>query len=389
MARRQESPPPRARLQYVGQMPGRGTGSPVVFWRHLRRWAAETGPVSVLAGHGEDAAGVETEGWTVQRLRHRRPWWPPYRPGIWPLNAIRRYLWCRELATGPTPDVFLIYVGLHDQLLPTLGAAWAKASGRRWVAVVHDDIRAFVGGAAGEKAARWRDRLLAGADGRAYASPELCQAIEGGHSWTGTTIVLPPLGEGWAGPLATWQDAWTDRPHWVYAGKVVPAQWPELTRWAESLHAVGGVLEVVTASPAPAGFTGIIRAPFAQNAEALQYVARATAFLSAYPDTAAMPWAATSFPSKVIEFAALGVPAVIVADSATAVAAAAHRREFPGWLAPGDATGRKQAITALRHRSSWEAWAAATRSWWQRDWEPATVHTQLLTLLLPDGTTTR
>lgn len=361
-------------LQYVGQMPGQGTGSPVVFLRHLRRWVSAGGAVRVLAGHGEDSRDCDDEGWEVLQLVHRRWWWPPFRPGLPVLERVRRHLWLRELLRHSRPQVMLVYVGLHDALLPEIAADWAEALGILWVAVIHDDVRVFVAGEGGAVAAARRDRVLRRASVRAYASPELRTAIELDDSWPGRSIQLPPIGQGFAGDRANWRCDWASRPHWVYAGKVASAQWTELEAWAQALQAVGGVLEVVTDAHAPAEFAGVIRAPWRDNAAALQHVARATAFLSVYPDTSVMPWVATSFPSKVIEFAATGVPAVVVAGRDTAIAGAALRCGYPGLVQPGDGQARERVVRQLMQEAVWRRWSGATLDWWTREWEPARVH---------------
>ena len=93
------------------------------------------------------------------------------------------------------------------------------------------------------------------------------------------------------------------------------------------------------------------QAPFATNHEALAHLAAdAAAVLVSYADAVAdMPWSATSFPSKFVEYCHLGLPVAVVAPAGAAISRWAHRVRFPHAFDPVE-LDRLEDETALWER---------------------------------------
>jgi len=262
--------------------------------------------------------------------------------------------------------------------------------------IIHDDwVRLSPGASEVERVAitRYQREVLDGADWVWPVSAELANQV--GVTPSAPGRILRPIPNGWAGASATW-DARHERPTLVYAGSNYPGLSDTLVRVARSLAEVSGRLHVITpggesASELLAEPNVTLRPPFPTNREALEYIAaNATATLIAYPfsphDTARL---ATSFPSKLIEYTHLGLPAVIVAPDDSSVARWAVN---VGWTA--NACGLSDAdlspvVHRLANRDGWEAMASQSRRAAEGEFNPSTIHTQFMEDLEQLGTAKR
>jgi len=369
-------------ILYVGQPPAQGTGSPIVIWRHLRRLAAEGWKVSVVGQRGRSGVACEREGWSVIDLPLRRPWWPPYREGHpeW-LRRVRQRLLAREAIRrlAAPPDAVLGYLAAHEDFGAELAAACAAALRRPLTLLIHDDAAAFEPDALRRSRLRARHaRLLAAARVNWFVTPALAAACPAPPD---RRAVLPPLPEGWTGPLAR-PAAAEAPPRIYYAGHLWPAQVPLLARLARLLDRAGARL-VVIARPGPALADLTAEAPleqinpFAENRDALAHLAaHASAVLVSYAETvAAMPWSATSFPSKLAEFCHLGLPVAVVAPRETAVGAWTEQAGLPDFFEPAALEPAFSAWAAsLRDPAVWTARADRSRALAAGEFSPERIH---------------
>jgi hypothetical protein len=223
--------------------------------------------------------------------------------------------------------------------------------------LVHDKAAAFASAPAANSACRRRQAWIVRQAHRCwFASAELAATY---RLPTAAQRVLPPIPAGWP-QFARWRSAFATRPRVYYAGFVWPEQLPLLRRIAQTLAGAGAVL-VLLARATPE-LTEFCRAnpvmhvaPFASNREALAHLAaEAAGVLVSYADTVAqMPWSATSFPSKLVEYAHLGLPSAIVAPHGSAVGRWAQRGSYTEYFAP-DETDRLAAWARdLRSEPAW------------------------------------
>jgi hypothetical protein len=382
-----------ASILYIGQNPGAGTGSPVIVLRHLRRFAQDGWRVSVLADYGGDYSAVESAGWTLHRLCHRRWWWPPYRDRSPGLRWMRLRLLAGEVANiTPKPDVILGYLAAHTDFSADLATHVARAMDVPLHMLVHDDATAFPAARGRQRAIRrYHNSILTAANVSWFVSPELadCFALSDHRR-----RVLLPIPEGWAQP-AKWQQSFATKPKLYYAGHVWPEQLPLMAKLARSARSAGYELVVLsrpsTALRSLAAAEPIqIQAPFATNEEALAHLAsHASALLVSYAETvAAMPWCATSFPSKLVEYSHLGIPTAIVAPAESSVGRWAVRTKYPFFFAPADTTRFEGWLTWLRGRSLWEDAAAVSLRLARTEFDPVRIHSQLANAI-PVGTESR
>jgi hypothetical protein len=377
----------RPTLLYVGQNPAAGTGSPIIVLRHLRRFAADGWNVVILGEYGGDYRECEAAGWRINHLCLRRWWWPPYRDRYPILRWIRLRLLAREAIAGlPNPDFVFGYLAAHADFSADLAGHVARVSGAPLHMLAHDDAAAFPY-AKGREAAlrRSHDRILRRAKVCWFVSPELAECYP---STVSKQRVLYPIPEGWSTP-AVWRDELRTHSPVYYAGHLWPEQLPLMARIARAAAEAGAELVVMAQQ------TEVLREfclseparwhpQFPTNREALDHlVSQAAGVLVSYADTIAdMPWCATSFPSKLVEYCHLGVPVAVVAQPDSAVARWAARVNFPHLFRPTELGPLKDWFAGLKQRHLWEERAAISLYFARTEFDPARIQAELANTML-------
>lgn len=373
-------------LLYIGQNPAAGTGSPVIVLRHLRRFAADGWAVAVLGDYGGDYRECRAAGWKVHNLIHRRWWWPPFRNQSSTLRWMRLRLLAHEVAAlNPSPTVILSYLAAHSDFSADLAGHVAQLTGAPLHILVHDDAAAFPSARGREESLRrGHESILQSADVCWFVSPELAECFPS----ISQRRLLYPLPEGWERP-AVWKESFSTRPRVYYAGHVWPEQLPLLAQVSDAARKGGGeVVIMARESPQQREFCFAQRVrwqpPFATNREALAHLAsEAAGVLVSYAATvAAMPWSATSFPSKLVEYCHLGLPVAIVAPSDSAVARWAQRVRFPYVFEPGNLAAVQEWIAGLRQRDVWQVRAALSLHLAHTEFDPRSIQDELATAMI-------
>ena len=359
------------RLLYIGQTPAEGTGSPVIVLRHLQRLAAAGWRISIIAESGQDISACRQAHWTVRTLPLRRAWWPPFRRNLPLARGVRTWLLageCHRLTAAHPPDAVMGYLAAHDDFYPEIAARFAERYHVPLSLLIHDH------GAAFETTAQEKSRLqrrhtwmLRRAHRCWFASPELALAF--GRP-ADTQSVLPPIPADRT-RFGEWRESYGLWPRVYYAGSIWPAQFPLLGKIALLLAEAGACLVVITRpTPALAEFLRscpscpmVHMKPFRTNQEALQHLAReAAGLLVSYADTVGqMPWTATSFPSKLVEYTQLGLPCAIVAPPDSAVGRWAQRDGYADFFAPAELNRLVAWARDLRSESAWQQHSKRSR----------------------------
>jgi hypothetical protein len=376
-------------LTYIGQAPAEGPGSPIIVLRHLQRLAAHGWSITVIPEAGQNTAACEAAGWSVKHLPLRRPWWPPFRADSDFSRSLRTWLLgreCRQLLRANPPDALFGYLAAHADFSTEIASQFARQSGAPLSLLIHDDAASFAKTPGEQTLLRRRHaRILRRAHRCWFVSPELAREYDVPDSLRQTLLPIP---EGHATP-ARWTPARSRPPRVYYAGALWPAQLPILAKIARQLHAAGARLVVLSKeTPALKTFLATEPAdglpPFPTNREALDHLAaQAAGVLVAYPETTAeMPWIATSFPSKWIEYSHLGLPCAIVAPTESAVGRWAAREGFPH-VYPGNQLDRLgRWATDLTSESAWQSHAAVSLTLASGPFAPAAIHEQFERALL-------
>jgi Glycosyl transferase 4-like domain len=372
-----------ASILYIGQNPTDGTGSPIIIQRHLRRFAADGWEVRLVAEFGGNYAACFAAGWRLINLPLRRVWWPPFRDHNPFLRKIRLVLLAQEIRKSQVnpPDVIFSYLASHTEFSSDLAAHYTRLSRRPLHVLVHDDATAFPRAKHCSAALRRRQNAaLAPASTAWFVSPELAETYES-VSASRKRVILPiPEGDG---QPAEWNSTRAFLKIY-YAGHIWPEQVPLLERCASAIANAGGKL-IVLANQCLALREAAARTPleimphFASNTEALDHLRmNASAVIVSYADdTSSMPWSTTSFPSKLIEFAHLGLPIALVAPLETAAQSWARKTMFKPTFLPLEMEALKMWVSGLSVAARWNEASAAVLQLARDHGNPTVLHGEL------------
>lgn len=371
--------------------PGPGVGSPVIIDRHLRRMADAGWSVS-SACLEDSLAGIPISrpDWTVVPLPYRRWWWPPFRRQSTLALALRARLYAREIraAHPPATRFAAIFTVLNGEFA-SIGAHLARRFGAPLHVFAHDYFEPAAPDARAQQFAADR-RALAGAHRVWAVSDAMGEWLRELHPGV-RAETLHPIPENALAPDAPVR-AFRAPAHFVYAGYLHDSAVPPLEEVARALAAAGGRLTVIGRHSPAAGArlaaleNVAVRGYFPSNHDVFDFIAReATAFVVTYEfGDERSRWVRTCFPSKLPEFAATGVPALVLAPSTTPVAAWARQR---GWTARAESLGAPvaAAVAALLERDSWEHHAHLMRAAALEEFHPDRIHARLAATLAAGG----
>lgn len=376
-------------LLYIGQTPAEGTGSPVIILRHLSRLSKAGWSITVIGEPGNDVSSCVKHGWSVLQLPLRRHWWPPFRANNRLLRTLRTWLLafeCKKLIRNADPDAILCYLAAHSDFSAEVASRFSKLRGIPLTMLVHDDASSFSPAKGSQEILRRRHSgIIARAHHCWFVSPELAEIYEAGRTRVG---ILPPIPAGWQTP-ASWTSSRTDSPRIYYAGFIWPTQYLLLAKISRIFHENGATL-VLQTRDTPELRTFLAEhpvewvPPFPTNSAALEHLAvTATALLVSYTETIEeMPWIATSYPSKFIEYSHLGLPCAIVAPTGSSIGRWATDRQYPRFFEPAATEALAEWCASLRDPAFWTADAGLMRNLAETEFSPERIQEQFARGLL-------
>ncbi|MBI4783115.1 MAG: glycosyltransferase family 4 protein [Oscillatoriophycideae cyanobacterium NC_groundwater_1537_Pr4_S-0.65um_50_18] len=350
--------------------PSQGTGSPIILWRHLTQLEAQGWKISIIAPEQQlRAIAPFPSTWQVIPLVGRRWWWPPLRQQIPGLLKLRLALWqsdCDRYFRHEKPSQILTFL---CKTPPLLAANLAKSWQVPLSVIIHDQEEFW---ATSESDRRWIRRSAKQVLDRATrilpVSQELGQAYPLQNPQK--CSVLYPISEPISCGQVEWNPQFQTHPVIAHAGRLHPFQIPNFQRLAQALQKVNGTLLVVAPKDNPTLVQLMqtcpniqAQEPFEQNRQVVEFLAeKASCILVSYSfSLAEQPWAATSFPSKLVEFCQLGLPLLILAPPKTAAAAWAEQQQWIGHIDRLDQAQFTQAVAQLVTQETWLQMANQTR----------------------------
>lgn len=305
--------------------PIQGSGSGIVLLRHIERFIKAGWRVTIAAPvHVVISTRRDTDPWTWVPIPLRLWWWPPVRSFNLASIRLRAALNAQALDNALSGDRPTHVLTLMWNSWPLTAVAYAVRRKIPLVTIIHDQEEAWAQSPAESRRLEERSRLvISGSDRVLAVSQNLLDAY--GVSEEKGLVLLPIPGQN--SYFLEQPPPRQDVPVLYFGGSLHPWQVDNLMPLAEVLASRGGRLVLMTSShnvvwkAVSARFPQTERVePPNDNEEAIRQVARyATAFLVSYAmNRDAQPWGATSFPSKLLDFARAGVPIIVLAPKGTA-----------------------------------------------------------------------
>lgn len=396
-------PPPRLRpprgtprLLFVDRgVPADAPGTPVVVWRHLNRLESDGWQVRVAAFEPE-LTEAAPPSWHLVTYPLRRRWWPPHRAFVPGSLSVRASLQSREIVSaldGDLPDIVLTTLSPE---FSTVAAAVASRLGRPLAVIVHDQPELWesvAGDLAGQRRVARQVRAVLHQAARVYPVTQALAEAYGPDVAAKSHRLLPIPAGGLPAP-AEWSPRYA-RPHIVHAGSLHSFQRPNIEAVARALGSVGGRLTIVSHHDM-APFEDLARAfahvtlrpAFPSSRDALAFcAAEASALLVSY-SFSEQPWAATSFPSKMVEFAHLGLPQLLLAPPDAAASVWAREQGWTSHVEVLNADALPAEVVSLATRDGWTRRAGDSHRAAAGPFDPETIHARFaesLEALLPVG----
>ena len=365
--------------------PSQGTGSPIILWRHLTQLEAKGWKISIIAPEQQlRSIAPLPKSWQVIPLVGRRWWWPPLRQQIPGLLRLRLALWqldCERHFRHDEPSEIVTFLCKTPPLLAaSLAQSWQVPPS----VIMHDQEEFW---ATSEVDRRWIKRRAKEVLDRASriwpVSRELGQAYPLQNPQN--CSVLYPIPDSTTYRFSEWNPHFKIQPVVAHAGRLHPFQIPNFQMLAQALQKVNGILLLVAPRDNPTLVQLMntcpniqVQEPFEHNQQVVEFLSeKASCILVSYAfSLAEQPWAATSFPSKLVEFCHLGLPALILAPSGTAAAAWAEQQQWMGHIDRLDAAQFAQAVAQLTTPETWLKMANQTRQAAATEFNPDRIQAQ-------------
>lgn len=375
--------PARHLLLVAETIPDDGIGSGPIFWRHLRRLADDCWTVHIISHFPAPAAGRCFWRHTIVPPRQR--WWPPVRRRWRASVRLRTLLERRQLqpALADLPATGVVVVTQLWDDISLLAVSLARERGWPLGVFHHDDEIGWETDPALQGYLHWKRAIVSTAAGRIWpVSHQLADQLP--PAARARCRVLRPICGSYDFPVPTWREIGSRGLRVGYAGKMYGAFQQLLLAMADRLATHGGTLELIT-DPENAALLHQARPnlnarPFLPAEVVTRWLRdNCSVLLVAHPldfSTVSPRWQIlrSSFPSKLLEAAQVGLPLLLIGAADSAFGAWAAARPGAPFFDRLDAPAFEAGLRRLTTAEGWEAAAAWTKALAADEFNPARLH---------------
>ena len=366
------------------QPPKQGTGSHIIFERHLKRLEDSNWKISIVAPEHSLNNQEITDTWNIISLRKRRWWWLPYRKNLPFSLLIRMWYWEWECKHNLKDKKISAILADHWDEYSFFAAFLAKKWNVPFSLVIHDQPELWAkSNQEKQKIAKRTQLVIARAKRIWTVSPELADAY--GLKLNSKTSVLLPIPNGKFYNLPSLEKFDDGKFIVAHAGSLHPFQFNNLKILANCLKKINGVLLLIasennlTLKKLKNECSNIkCKKPFETNIEAIQFLSKtADCLLVSYSfDLSQQLWAKTSFPSKLVEFTHLGIPILILAPPETAISNWALDNDWLGYVSSLEEKQINNILSKLTDREDWLIMAKQSKKIAMNTFDPENIHNQ-------------
>lgn len=364
--------------------PKQGIGSHIIIERHLRRLEDSNWEISIAAPEHTLTNVKIPNSWNVISLPKRRWWWPPFRHQI-PLSLeMRIRCWegeCKNNLKGKKISAILADYWDNYSLL---GAFVSQKWNIPLSLIIHDQPELWAISKKQELEIAKRTKFVTNQAKRIWSvSPELADAY--GLSSSPKSSILLPIPNGSFSGLFSEKKSFNGEFVIAYAGSLHPFQFNNFKTLALCLQKINGIFLLIAESDNPTAkklkqqFTNVRHyETFKSNTEAMCFLAKnANCMLVSYSfDLSQQPWAKTSFPSKLVEFAHLEIPILILAPANIAISNWAIKNKWLSYVSSLEETKLMSILSAMQHQKTWLEMAKQSCEFALTKFNPDTIQAQ-------------
>jgi hypothetical protein len=365
--------------------PAQATGTPIILQRHLHQLERKGWKVSIVVPEQYIPTGNEpAESWQIIPLPARRWWWPPFRPQLACSVKIRLHLWklvCERALDRERPSAILTVLwGIYPLLAMHLSKSWKVPLS----VIIHDQQELWATAEAEHHFLKQRSLTILNQSQRIWpVSWELVNNYDLRNK--DKITVLVPIPDKTYGSFVEWKNHFGTHPVVAHAGSLHPFQIPNFESLALALQKINGTLLLVTDDDNVV-LNKLLelypnvkhRKPFAHNRDVVKFLSdNASCILVSYSfEIREQRWAATSFPSKLVEFSHLGLPVLILASPCSAISNWAKARQWLSHISELDNKELLKVLSRLTIRETWLEMANQTRKVASGEFDPDLIQAQ-------------
>ncbi|QKQ75871.1 hypothetical protein [Nostoc sp. TCL240-02] len=377
-------------VSFLPPMPG--TGSPIILKRHLSQLELQGWKISIVVPESSlRNTNKFSSSWQIIPLTGRKWWWPPVRREISGLLKMRLPLWrweCEQYLVKERPSVILTCLwDIYPLLALHLSQSWNVPLS----VIIHDQEEVWAKSEDERCRIRQRSLTILNKAARIWpVSSELAKVYNLNN--TEKSSVLYPIPEKIDCSFVEWKSNFQSHPVVAHAGSLHPFQFTNFLILAQSLQKINGILLIIASGDNPT-LTKLLdicpnvkyHEPFEQNKDVISFLSdNASCILVSYSfSLVEQPWAATSFPSKLVEFSKLGLPILILSPRSTAISKWAERTQWLAHITQLDNAEILNTIVKLTNQESWMQISEQTQKFALDEFNPERIHSQFVSEL-PD-----
>lgn len=372
------------RILYVSSVaPRQGLGGSIVVYRHLKYLQESGWQVSVLTNTRESK--YLPSSWQHIILPDRKWWWLPVRAAIPITLKIRLHCWLlesRSLIIQSEPISVLTV--LRDYYAP-LAALISQKYDIPLSVIIHDDWKARSTSKKHKLLIENLEKVVLNQASRIWpVSDQIHEKIDLENISKSRKLLPVPSGE--IKEFVTWSNKFSEQPVIGYAGNVYPSFFPVIETVAKALKGPNGKLVLISKLGASIKecfsyeSQRIFAYPlFQNNIDAARFLAKeCSCILVAHPFGDNSDLMKSSFPSKLLEFSALGLPIMILAPKGTELSNWAIQNHWICYSENLLTENVAHLINKLSNQKEWLDMANQSRKVSKNEFNPNTIHRQFL-----------
>ena len=375
------------------QLPSEGISGQIIFLRHfLRLRDTEVHILIPQNAYRADIVKDYPKNFIVHVFPLRKFWWPPSRESNSFLLLIRIFLLSlhfKQIIRNISPDAVITVLYHYFSIslanaFPIQGVTLTTFLHDSWMEKTNDSIEK-------QNRIKFGNRLLTKSNHILSVTKELACLYSESIDDSKLHVHFP-IPHGIENSKLIWRDSYSNSIHIVYAGTIESHHLIIFEKIAKAFNGTSNQFTIVSNGIEGCQFllkynpALILKAPFEKNQEVLEYMNdNASVILVNYGlNVTQNPYAASSFPSKFVEYCSLNIPIICIAPSSSPFYRFLKKNNWTLLFCDENQSNLETQIYALKERDIWEKNAIQTSNIYKQYFESEMIQTQFESLIFEE-----